>query len=197
LEAQERILGPEHPDTLRSWNNYCVSLRRKGCVDLAEPIARKVVETTAKVLGESHPQTINRYANLVLTLIMLGKLEEARQILAANWRLYAAPHANITPRIAFLRHLVALVESQPDTPFLGQLKTLLTGPELPVASDVAGPWDIAYFIEFLKPKLGEHNAEFLTALVAALNDHTKVSALDSFLEWRNQPPISLSVPWPD
>ena len=99
---------------------------------------------------------------------MLGKLEEARQILAANWRLNAPPHANTTPRIAFLRHLIALLESQPDTPFPGQLKTLLTGPELPVASDVAVPWDIAYFIEFLKPKLGEHPAEFLTALVVAL-----------------------------
>jgi len=77
-----------------------------------------------------------RRNNLVLTLIMLGKLEEARQIHAANWRLNAPPHANTTPRIAFLRHLTALLESQPDTPLLGQLKTLLTGPEPPVASEV-------------------------------------------------------------
>ena len=79
---------------------------------------------------------------------------------------------------------------------LGQLKTLLTGPELPVASDVAVPWDIGYFIEFLKPKLGEHNAEFLTALVAALNDRTKLSALAPFPEWRNQPPVPLDTAWP-
>jgi hypothetical protein len=65
-----------------------------------------------------------------------------------------------------------------------------------VASDVAVPWDIGYFIEFLKPKLGEHNAEFLTALVAALNDRTKLSALDPFPEWRNQPSVSLDTPWP-
>jgi hypothetical protein len=85
---------------------------------------------------------IHRRNNLVLTLItliMLGKLGEARQILAAYWRLNAPPHANTTPRIAFLRHLIALLESQPDTPFLGQLKALLTGPELPVASGVAVP----------------------------------------------------------
>jgi hypothetical protein len=63
---------------------------------------------------------------------MPGKLEEARQILAATWRLNAPAHANTTPRLAFLRHLIALHESQPDTPFLGQLKTLLTGPELPL-----------------------------------------------------------------
>ncbi len=127
---------------------------------------------------------------------MLGKLDEARQILATNWHLNAPPHANTTPRISFLRHLIALLESQPDTGFLGQLKTLLTGPELPVASDVAVAWDIAYFIEFLKPKLGEHPAEFLTALVAALNDRTNLSALDSFPEWHDQPPVPLDTHWP-
>jgi hypothetical protein len=63
-----------------------------------------------------------------------------------------------------------------------------------VASDVAVPWDIAYFIEFLKPILGEHPAEFLTALIAALNDRTKLSALESFPEWRNQ---LLIQSWPD
>jgi hypothetical protein len=40
------------------------------------------------------------------------------------------------------------------------------------------------------------NAEFLTALVAALNDRTKLSALNSFSEWLNQPPVSLDIPWP-
>ena len=65
-----------------------------------------------------------------------------------------------------------------------------------MASDVAVPWDIAYFIEFLKPKLGKRNAEFLTALVAALNDRTKLSTLDSFPEWRNQAPVQLDTPWP-
>ena len=134
---------------------------------------------------------------MALAIILLGKLEEARQILAANWRLNAPPHANTTPRIAFLRHLIALLESQPDTPFLGQLKTLLTGPELPVTSDITVPWDIAYFIAFLKPKLGEHHAEFLTALVAAMNDRTKLSALDSLPEWRNQPPVPLDASWQD
>jgi len=91
----------------------------------------------------------------VLTLILLGKLEEARQILAANWRLNTPPHTNTTPRIAFLRHLIALLESQPDTPFLGQLKTLLTGLQFPVASDEAVPWDIAYFTEHLKVRRQE------------------------------------------
>ena len=51
-----------------------------------------------------------------------------------------------------------------------------------MASGVAVPWDIAYFIEFLKPKLSEHNAVFLSALLNAMNDGTKLSALDVFPE---------------
>jgi hypothetical protein len=66
-----------------------------------------------------------------------------------------------------------------------------------VAPEVAVPWDIAYFIEFLKPRLGEHNAAFLTALVAALNDRAKLPDLDRFPEWRDQPPTPLDMQWPD
>jgi len=136
------------------------------------------------------PLAIHRRKNLEL---MLGKLEESRQILAANWRLNAPPHANNTPRVAFLRYPIALLDSESAPTFLGQFKTLLTGPELPVASDVAVPWDIAYFIEFLKPKLGENSTEFITAL----NDHTQVSKLDEFELWKNQSPVSLETSWPE
>ncbi len=64
-----------------------------------------------------------------------------------------------------------------------------------MASDVAVQWDIAYFIEFLKPKLGEHPAEFLTALVAAINDRATLPMLDNFSVWRDQPAVSLEMPW--
>ena len=109
------------------------------------------------------------------------------------------------PRIAFLRHLIARLESLgtsrtgdcADHLFLGQFKTLITGPELPVASDLAVPWDIAYFIEFLKPKLGEHAAEFLTALVAAMNDQSRVLDLEPFATWNDQPLFPLGATWPD
>ncbi len=43
--------------------------------------------------------------------------------------------------------------------------------------NVAVPCDIAYFIGHLKAQLGAPNVEFLTALVAALNDHAKLPDL--------------------
>ena len=70
---------------------------------------RRVAATTAKLLGDIHPLAIHRR--------LPGKLEEARQILAANWRLNAPPHANTTPRLAFLRYLLALLGSPPTAEF--------------------------------------------------------------------------------
>ena len=40
--------------------------------------------TTAKLLGDIHPLAIHRRHHLVLTLILPGKLEEARRILARS-----------------------------------------------------------------------------------------------------------------
>ena len=39
------------------------------------------------------------------------------------------------------------------------------------------------------------NVEFLTALVAAMNDRAKLSELEKFPKWRNQPPVPLDKPW--
>ena len=168
-QALKYEFGPEHPDTLRSWNNRSHALRKQGHADQAEPIDRQLVAATAKVLGKDHRLTIHRRNNLVLTLIMLGKLAEARGLLLENWHTKAELFANTTPRVTFLRHVVALLESQLDGPFLGQIKTLISGPELPLATDVALPWDVAYFIEHLRSQLPPGFADFLTALVAATN----------------------------
>jgi tetratricopeptide (TPR) repeat protein len=197
LEGQERKLGSEHPDMLKTWNNHSFSLRKNGLFSQAEPIDRHVVATTAKVLGATNPLTLHRRNNLVLTLVLLDKLAEARALLRENWQVKAESFANTTPRIAFLAFVVALLEARPGTPFLGQLKTLLNGPELPVTPGITVPWDIAYFIAHLSPQLPSGSADFLTALVAAMNDRADLPALEEFPQWRDQPPIPLDTPWPD
>ena len=39
LEARERVLGREHPDTLQSVNNLAALLYRNGDYDAAEPLS--------------------------------------------------------------------------------------------------------------------------------------------------------------
>ena len=61
-----------------------------------------------------------------------------------------------------------------------------------MSKEVAVPWNIAYVIEYLRPKLQAGCAEFLIAL----NDHNKLADIESFPEWRDQVPIPLDAPWP-
>ena len=79
---------------------------------------------------------------------------------------------------------------------------------LPISGMIAVPWDIAYFIDALQPKLGTQNTELVRALVADLNARTApaasaasgsppsdlsslLAALDAFPAWREAKPAPL------
>ena len=51
LESSERVLGPQHPDTLTSLNNMAFLLNRKGDYVGVEPLYRRALETSERVLG--------------------------------------------------------------------------------------------------------------------------------------------------
>jgi Tfp pilus assembly protein PilF len=54
----QRILGPEHPDTIRSTNNLGYFLRNLGEYDKAESVYRRAIQVREKVLGPEHPETL-------------------------------------------------------------------------------------------------------------------------------------------
>jgi hypothetical protein len=68
LEARERVLGPEHPDTLRSVNNLAELLRGKGDHAGAEPLYRRALEGNERVQGPEHPNTVKFRQNLAVLL---------------------------------------------------------------------------------------------------------------------------------
>ena len=52
-----RILGPEHPDTLRTQANLAVSYWQAGRTGEAITIQEKVAADRARILGPEHPDT--------------------------------------------------------------------------------------------------------------------------------------------
>ena len=67
LEAREQVLGPEHPDTLRTVNNLANLYTDQGKFELAEPLFQRALEASERVLGADHPNTTivrNNYADL-------------------------------------------------------------------------------------------------------------------------------------
>ncbi|MBN2208063.1 MAG: serine/threonine protein kinase, partial [Candidatus Coatesbacteria bacterium] len=80
LEIRRRVLGDEHPATLRSVVNLAVTLGKGPQLDNAEHLLRYAIEIQRRVLGEKHPETLRALNNLGIVLQRRGKLEEAEML---------------------------------------------------------------------------------------------------------------------
>ena len=87
-QPQQRVLGPEHPDTLTSMANLSTRLAELGQHEEAADMARQALAGRQRVLGPEHPDTLSSMDNLSNRLAELGQHEEAadmaRQALAAG-----------------------------------------------------------------------------------------------------------------
>ena len=113
LEADERLLGPEHPNTLSSINNLALLLKSKGDNSEAEPLYRRALEATKRVLGPEHRDTLCSLNNLAALLESKGEYEEAeplhRRALEARERVFGPEHPDT---LCSLNNLAALLESK-------------------------------------------------------------------------------------
>lgn len=68
LEASQRTLGNEHPNTLLAMNNLAVSYGKVGRKQEAIELREKVLEARQRTLSNEHPDTLmamNNLANLL------------------------------------------------------------------------------------------------------------------------------------
>jgi tetratricopeptide (TPR) repeat protein len=73
IEAEEKVLGPEHRDTLNACYNFSYQLGQQGKRDQAKALAERAAKSAAKVLGVNDPY-IREYAKF------LEKLESGHAI---------------------------------------------------------------------------------------------------------------------
>ena len=77
LVSRERVLGAEHPDTLKSRNNLAETLRAQRKNAEAEEVHRAALGIMERVLGAEHPNVFTSCANLALCLEDQKKLPES------------------------------------------------------------------------------------------------------------------------
>ena len=77
IGLEEKVLGPEHPDTLRTRSNLVVALGNQHKDAEAEKEFRDLITLETKVLGPEHPDTLRARSNLAYALARQGKYEEA------------------------------------------------------------------------------------------------------------------------
>ena len=115
LEGRERVLGPEHPDTLTSVDNLAVLLESTGDYVQAEPLYRRALEGYERVLGPEHPHTLASVNNLALLLESTGDYVQAealyRRALEGRERVLGPEHPST---LVSVNNLAALLYSKGD-----------------------------------------------------------------------------------
>ncbi|WP_369147404.1 tetratricopeptide repeat protein [Streptomyces sp. R44] len=77
LAARERLLGPEHPETLAARADLGSFLRQAGRIVEAIALQERVVDECERVLGPDHPDTLTARAALGYSFYEMGRTDEA------------------------------------------------------------------------------------------------------------------------
>lgn len=80
LAMRERVLGSEHPDTLRSMTKLAPAYYRQGRYEEAATLERVLLGMRERVLGSEHPDTLTSMISLARAYQRQGKLKEAEKL---------------------------------------------------------------------------------------------------------------------
>ncbi len=110
LEIQQRILGPENPETLKSAHVLANDLDDQGHFAEAEKLHRQTLDTRLRVLGPENPDTLMSKSRLAAVLTDEGHYLEAeklnRETLDTRSRVLGPEH---TATLASMDHLARLL----------------------------------------------------------------------------------------
>ncbi|MEU1965839.1 tetratricopeptide repeat protein [Micromonospora sediminicola] len=81
LADHERVLGAEHPDTLRSRNSLAIAYRVAGRIDLAVAAHERSLDEVERILGRDHPEAWASRNNLAVSYRLAGRAEQAVTLL--------------------------------------------------------------------------------------------------------------------
>ena len=79
-DTQERVLGPEHPVTLRTARAFGWDLQQQGHSTEAEKWERQTLERDMRVLGKENEETLRLTNDLTWTIQQQGKYAEAERL---------------------------------------------------------------------------------------------------------------------
>ena len=80
LDMRKKVLGAEHPDTVKSMANLANTYFDQGRWNEAEKLEVQVLDISSKLLSEEHPETLRSMANLASIYLDQGKWSEAEQL---------------------------------------------------------------------------------------------------------------------
>ena len=113
LEMRQRLLGPEHPDTLTSEADLAALRQAEGHFDEAIRIGREVLSLRRKVLGPDHADTTTTLNDLAVALFQAGQPDEAEELIRQAWQIRKRVLGPSDPKTLFAEsNLASLLESR-------------------------------------------------------------------------------------
>jgi tetratricopeptide (TPR) repeat protein len=113
LDMRKKLLGAEHPNTLRSMANLALIYRNQGRQTEAEQLEVQVMDIRTKLLGAEHRETLRSMAKLAITYSDQGRLNEAEhlgvQVMDMKKRLFGAEDLT---RLRSMGHLANIYRKQ-------------------------------------------------------------------------------------
>jgi hypothetical protein len=188
-----RALAPGHALRL---NDCAFALRNAGRFQDALCLMRAALGVELAVRPADHPKLAHRRNNLATVLLMLGRVDDARDEVTRAWQATAGRRDLTSARILVIRLAIAMVAKEPFSAFLGQARTHLAIRPLPDFADVSPYWQVPRLLEALSPVLEADAAALLKGLGDVLNNDRPHDSLDEIALWRCASPASLDEPWP-
>ena len=112
LADLDRLLGPEHPDTVRARSDLARAYHQTGRVADAVPLVEQVLAARERLFGAEHARTLTARNNLASAYRAIGRAAEAiglfEQNVAACERLFGADH----PKTLASRHSLDLARQE-------------------------------------------------------------------------------------
>ena len=89
LEIRLRVLGLEHPDTLKTMRALAGTVAQAGRYADGEKISRETLDIERRVLGPEHPETLGTMGQLAIDIEMQGqgRIREAEKLLQQTFDL--------------------------------------------------------------------------------------------------------------
>jgi tetratricopeptide (TPR) repeat protein len=87
LEIRRRVLGLEHPDTLKTMRALAATVAQAGRYADGEKISRETLDIERRVLGPEHPETLATMGQLAIDIDMQGRITEAEKLLQQTFDL--------------------------------------------------------------------------------------------------------------
>jgi serine/threonine-protein kinase len=87
LEIRRRVLGLEHPDTLKTMRALAGTIGQAGRYADGEKISRETLDIERRVLGPEHPETLATMGQLAIDIDLQGRITEAEKLLQQTFDL--------------------------------------------------------------------------------------------------------------